>query len=112
MVILDRSSGAWATRGLIQVLNCCSGSSWASCSIHACQRLCPAFGDALSVAVVRFHTNILGLFSVDSQLRTAGWILVCQTVIHNLKGASPCPRMRAGPSLAKTLKMCLYLSQS
>ena len=35
-VTLEKSGATWAVRGLIQVLNCCSGRSWASCSVQAC----------------------------------------------------------------------------
>src|SRR3954462_4784449 len=41
-VTREKSSETFAAMGLIQVLNCCSGSSWASCSTHACHRLPPA----------------------------------------------------------------------
>ncbi|MNV08981.1 hypothetical protein D3C71_994610 [compost metagenome] len=41
-VTLEKSSATWAIRGLIQVLNCCSGRSCASCSTQACHRPWPA----------------------------------------------------------------------
>src|SRR5262245_51165228 len=46
-VTLEKSSATWAVSGLIQVLNCCWGSSWASCSMQACHRLSPAPSAAL-----------------------------------------------------------------
>src|SRR5574337_1986608 len=42
IVTLDRSSATCAFNGLIQVLNCCSGSSCASCSTQLSHRLLPA----------------------------------------------------------------------
>src|SRR3569832_747723 len=41
-VTFEKSPATCAESGVIQVLNCCSGSSCASWSIHACHRLSPA----------------------------------------------------------------------
>src|SRR6478609_736654 len=59
-VTLEKSSETWATRGLIQVLNCCSGSSWASCSTQACHRLSPAPRPALAARLLCCPSLIIG----------------------------------------------------
>src|SRR4051812_34283753 len=41
-VTLEKSSETCAVSGLIQVLNCCCGSSCANWSMHACHKLSPA----------------------------------------------------------------------
>ena len=83
IVTLEKSSETWATRGLIQVLNCCSGSSWASWSTQACHRLSPAPRLALAARLLCCPSLIVWLSPlVDIFILRSGAILNYQNLIH------------------------------
>src|SRR6478672_8345283 len=86
-VTLEKSSETFAAIGLIQVLYCCSGSSWASCSMHACHRLPPALS-APPAARLSLNPSLIRLAaSVDSCHARKQSIVSSQGVIHT--GFSP-----------------------
>ena len=71
-VTRDRSSVTFAVSGLIQVLNCCSDSSWASWSTQACQRLSPMPSPgmgALKSGLSLSHSLVLVLWIVAPAMR-------------------------------------------
>ena len=88
-VTREKSSATWAASGLIQVLNCCSGSSCASWSTQACHRLSPApqAGMGRQAAVLPLaHLSLSPLWIVVIA-RSRG-ILICQNLIHtDVRGA-------------------------
>src|SRR5437660_1761444 len=81
-VTLEKSSETCATSGLIQVLNCCSGSSCASWSAHACHRLSPAPMAALAARLLFCPSLILGSCLCGYCGSRKRRILDCPHVVH------------------------------
>src|SRR6266542_4917085 len=82
IVTLEKSSETWATRGLIQVLNCCSGSSCASWSMQACHRLSPAPRLALAARLLCCPSLIIGCRLCGYFSFGKPGILVYEDLIH------------------------------
>src|SRR5512133_23838 len=82
MVTLEKSSETWATSGLIQVLYCCSGSSCASWSTQACQRLSPAPRLAPAARLLCCPSLIIGCSLCGYFWFGKPGILDYQSVIH------------------------------
>src|SRR3569832_842685 len=59
-VTFEKSPATCAESGVIQVLNCCSGSSCASWSIQACHRLSPAPAPTPAARLLFCPSLILG----------------------------------------------------
>src|SRR5438105_3100467 len=87
IVTLEKSSETWAARGLIQVLNCCSGSSWASWSIQACHRLSPAPRLAWAARLLCCPSLIIGC-------RLCGYS--CSAEVGDSRLSKPYPHRRFG----------------
>ena len=73
-VMREKSSATCATRGRIQVLNCCAGRSCASCSVHACHRAWPA--SALEGrALCEESSSVMGVVFLVDRRNVKGWKL-------------------------------------